>query len=228
LKSEDVVKGVASKAMFDPRSMTRLMIRTVKTTEEFYGPFFSKMVAKAAAEFEAKRIGDQNPPRIETMEEAAEYIMQNIGKYPDGFCPVIYGLAKAENTLQGGIGPGGRTTAKKSALNLLMGSYARNSTNSTEVYRMQTSMAKEAGLLVGDVKEVSGDENSVTVLFEGCHFADACKAIAEEKIGKVAGGFECTMARSGAASLEYSTKLTHDFEVTRFTPPNCIFRMFKV
>jgi hypothetical protein len=204
------------------------MIRTVKITEKFYGSFFSKMVAKAAAEFEAKRIGDQNPPTIETMEDAAEYIMQNVGKYPDGFCAVIYGLAKAEYNLQGGIGSGGRTTAKKSALNFLMGSYARNSTNSTEVYRMQTSMAKEARLLVGDVKEVSGDENSVTVLFEGCHFADACKAIAQEKIGKVVGGFECTNARSGTASLEYSTKLTHDFEVIRFTPPNCIFRMFKV
>jgi hypothetical protein len=223
-----MVKGMSSNGAFNPKSMTRLMIRTVKITEQFYGPSFSKIVAKAAAEFEAKRIGDQNPPRIETMEDAAEYIMQNIGKYPDGFCTVIYGLAKAENTLQGGIGSGSRTTAKKSALNFLMGSYARNSTNSTEVYRMQTSMAKQAGLLVGDVKEVSGDENSVTVLFEGCHFADACKAIAQEKIGKLVGGFECTNARSGTASLEYSTKLSHDFEVTRFTPPNCIFRIFKV
>jgi hypothetical protein len=223
-----MVKGMESNGGFDPKSMTRLMMRAVKTTEKFYGSFFSRMVAKAAAEFEAKRIGDQNSPKIETMEDAAEYIMQNIGKYPDGFCAVIYGLAKAENDLQGGIGSGGMTAAKKSALNFLMGSYARNSTNSTEVYKTQTTMAKQAGLLVGNVKEVSGDENSVTVLFEGCHFADACKAIAKEKIGKVVGGFECTNARSGTASLEYSTKLTHDFEVTRFSPPNCIFRIFKV
>jgi hypothetical protein len=223
-----MVKDMALDGTFDPKSMTRLMIRTVKITEQFYGPFFSKIVARAAAEFEAKKIGDQTLPRIETMEDASEYIMQNIVKYPDGFCAVVYGLAKAENNLQGGIGSGGRTTAKKSALNSLMGSYARNSTNSTEVYRMQTSMAKEARLLVGNVKEISGDENSVTVLFEGCHFADACNAIAQEKIGKIAGGFECTNARSGTASLEYSTKLAHDFEVTRFSPPNCIFRMFKV
>jgi hypothetical protein len=223
-----MVKGMASRVTFDPRSMTRLMMRTVKINEKLYGPVFPKIVAKAAVEFEANRIGDLNPPGIETMEDASKYIMENIGKYPDGFCAVIYGLAKAENFLQGGIGSGGRTTAKQSSLNFLMGSYARNSTNSTEVYRMQISMAEQAGLLVGDAKEVSGDENSVTVLFEGCHFADACKAIAQEKIGKVSGGFECINARSGTASLEYSTKLAHDFEVTRFTPPNCIFRMFKV
>jgi hypothetical protein len=86
--------------------------------QRFYGLVFIKMMVRFAVEFEAKMIGDSSPPQVETIQECKEYIINNLEKYPDGFASIVYGIIKAENTLQGGTGAGVRTIAWQGALEM--------------------------------------------------------------------------------------------------------------
>ncbi|WXG44943.1 MAG: hypothetical protein WED04_13090 [Promethearchaeati archaeon SRVP18_Atabeyarchaeia-1] len=224
-------KGMAAPLKPDLRILMPAMLDSVKQLEKIYGPVFSKMTVRFAVEFEAKKIGDQAPPAIETLQDCAKYIMQNTDKYPDGISSIVYGSCKAENALQGGIGSGGRTSTKQGMkeINVQTGAASAYSktANTTEVCRMQLDLAKKMGIMVGET-QLSGDENSVTVAYERCRFADACKAILQEGIRRVGGGLECTNARAGTSSIELATGLAHDFDVVTFDPPHCVFRIFKV
>jgi hypothetical protein len=104
---------MASRLVVDSKLMTGLLIGAVKEQERIYGPVFSKMVGRYGTEYEARKIDDPNPPLVERIEDCANYITKNVARYPDGFSAIVYGAAKAESMLQGGIGPGARTTAKE-------------------------------------------------------------------------------------------------------------------
>lgn len=215
----------------DLKILMPAMLDSVKHLEKIYGPVFSKIVAKSAAEFAAKRIGDQTPPLIETLRDCVNYIMKNIDRYPNGFSAIVYGSCKAENTLQGGIGSGGRTSTKEGMkeINVKTGAASTYSktANTTEVCKTQLDLAKKMGIMVGET-EVGGDGNSATVTYQGCRFSDACQAISQEGIHRLGGGLECTNARAGSSSIELATGCAHDFEIISFKPPKCVFRIYKI
>ena len=215
----------------DLKILIPAMLDSVRHLERIYGSVFSKMVARYATEFMSKKIGDQTPPKIEDLQNCVKYITGNMAKYADGFCAIVYGSCKAENILQGGIGSGGRTSTKQGMkeINVQTGAAAayNKTVNTTEVCGSQLELAKKMGIMVGET-QVSGDENSATVTYQGCRFADACTAISQEGIRRVGGGLECTNARAGMSSIELATAYAHDFEVIEFNPPTCTFRIFKV
>lgn len=222
---------MSAKSTIDLKILMPAMLDSVKHLEAIYGTVFSKMVAKSAAEFEAKKLNDSSPHSVENLQDCVNYIMRNIGKYPDGFCAIVYGSCKAEKTLQGGIGSGGRTSTKQGMkeINIKTGAASAYSktANTAEVCKTQLDLAKKMCIMVGET-QVSGDENSATVTYQGCRFADACEAISQEDIRRVGGGLECTNARAGTSSIELATKCAHDFEVVEFRPPKCTFRIHKV
>ena len=207
------------------------MLDSVRHLEKVYGPVFSKMVAIYATEFAAKKIGDQNPPKIEDLQNCTRYIMENIAKYEQGYCAIVYGSYKAENLLQGGIGSGGRTSTAQGMkeINIKTGAASayNKSVNTTEVCKMQLDLAKKMGIMVGET-QVSGDADSANVTYQDCRFSDACEAIFQEGIRRLGGGLDCTNARAGTSSIELATKCAHDFEVVEFKPPKCTFRIYKV
>jgi hypothetical protein len=222
---------MSSKSTIDLKILMPAMLDSVKHLEAIYGAVFSKMVAKSAAEFVAKKLNDSGPPSVENLQDCVNYIMRNIGKYPDGFCAIVYGSCKAENTLQGGIGSGGRTSTKQGMkeINIKTGAASAysKSANTSEVCKTQLDLATKMNIMVGETQN-SGDENSATVTYQGCRFTDACEAISREGIRRLGGGLECTNARAGTSSIELATKCAHDFEVVKFRPPKCTFRIYKV
>ena len=207
------------------------MLDSVRHLEKIYGQVFSRMAAKYATEFVAKKNGNELSPEIEDLQNCAKYINENTAKYPNAFCAIVYGSCKAENALQGGIGSGGRTSTKQGmkGINVQTGAAAsyNKTVNTTEACKTQLDLAKKIGIMVGET-EVKGDEYSATVTYSGCRFADACTAISQEGIRRVGGGFECTNARAGTSSIELATGYHHDFQVVNYNPPSCSFRIFKV
>jgi hypothetical protein len=210
--------------------MVSFIIETAKNVG-LYGPVFQNLTAKYAIQFLAKKIGDPNPPKTETLEDCAQYISQNSGQYPNGMAALAYGMAKAQNALEGKIASAGRSMLKdginafleKTGVASIFGSGA----STIEAFRNQINVLKGMHILVGEVT-LTGDEDSSTLSYRGCRYCDSCKAMAQEGVRRIGGSVECTNARSHQAIVEYVTKAPHDFQVTEYDPPNCTFRVFKV
>lgn len=227
----EVVNDLAPAIIYDVKTGLSFSIQAIKQLQGFFGPVFPRLVAGFATEFEAKMINDKNPPQIETLEECAKYIISNLEKYPRGMASIAYGQAKAEKVLQGGVGSGSRSVAKEGIKEILektgVADDCPKSTNTFLVYSAIIELAKRTRWEAGDSR-ITGGEDCVEATYRGCIFSDACKLMAQEGIGKVGGGFECSNARASAATLEYATKIPHDFGMLWFDPPNCTFRIFKV
>jgi hypothetical protein len=214
---------------FDGKTMLSFVVETAKIVD-LYGPVFQKMTAQYAVRFLAEKIGDPNPPVIDNIDNCSKYINQNLGKYPNGIAALAYGMGKAQNVLEGKIASGGRSVLRDGMKAFLektgMASIYGASKNTTEVFKNQVNVQKGMRLLVGDVTIV-GDENSTSFTYKGCRFGDSCKAMAKEGIKRADGSTECSNARGHQAVVEYVTKTPYDFQVTKYDPPNCIFRIFK-
>ena len=215
----------------DARTMVNLIVESQKKGASFYGPVFARIVAKSAIGFVAKKINDSSPPPVETLEEARDYVLLNIAKYPDGFASFYYGAVVAIKTLEGNLGAGATIATKQNIKELVRepsGKAALNGdSNTTEV--LEKYLQRQSSMhVLGSKPSPSGDQNSAIVRNEDCHFSDACSAISSEGIRKVFGGFECPIARGAAAAVEQATGHPHASEMSEFKPPNCAYRVFKV
>jgi hypothetical protein len=222
---------VSTKPVLDSKSILQFLKSAVKEQENVYGPVFSKMVAKYATEFEAKKAGDDNPPVIENIDQCINYILEKNQKYADGVSAIPYGIAKTEKILEGGIGSGARTAAKDAMKRLAekigTASLYGKVTGTTEAWKKHLDFATMTRTKVEAIT-VTGDENSALAKVEECHFGDACKAMLQENILTVAGKVECVVGKTDSSILEVITHVVHDYELLEFNPPHCTFRMFKL
>jgi hypothetical protein len=223
-------ESTLSENEFDAKSMLNLVAETVKSTS-LYGPVFQKMTAQYAVRFLAKKIRDPNPPAIETLSDCLKYITDNMDKHLDGFCSLAYGVGKAQSILEGGIASGGRSIIKDGMETFLgktdITSMYEGVTGTTEILKTQIDMQKMMHMMLGEIT-LAGDEDSCTISYKGCRFADSCVAMEQEGIRRVGGSIECSTARSHEAMVEHITKIAHDYEIINRNPPNCTLRVFKV
>ena len=222
---------MSSKLIVDSKSLLNFLKMAIKEQEVFYGPVFSKMVAKYASEYEAKKTSDPSPPQVENIDQCINYLLQNTGKYQDGYSSIAYGIARTEKMLEGGIGSGARTSAKDAMRRLAekigTASLYGKTNSTTEAWKKHLEFATMTHTKVEDIT-ISGDENSTLAKTSECHFSDACKAMAQEGLHTVSGKTECIVCKSDSAILEVITKCPHDYELLEFNPPKCTFRVFKV
>lgn len=61
---------MSTKLIVDSKSILQFLKSAVKEQESFYGPVFSKMVAKYAVEYEARKVGDNTPHQSKTSTNA--------------------------------------------------------------------------------------------------------------------------------------------------------------
>jgi hypothetical protein len=222
---------MSSKLVVDSKSLLNFLKMAIKEQETFYGPVFSRMVAEYATEYEAKKTSDPSPPKVENIDQCMNYLLQNTGKYLDGFSSIAYGIARTEKMLQGGIGSGARNAAKDAMKRLAekigTATLYGKVTGTTEAWKKHLDFATMTHTKVEDIT-VSGDENSALAKTLECHFSDACKAMAQEGLHTVSGKIECVICKTDSAMLEVITKCAHDYELLEFNPPTCTFRIFKV
>ncbi|WXG44942.1 MAG: hypothetical protein WED04_13085 [Promethearchaeati archaeon SRVP18_Atabeyarchaeia-1] len=222
---------MSTKLIVDSKSILQFLKSAVKEQESFYGPVFSKMVAKYAVEYEARKVGDNTPPSVENIDQCVSYILDKNQKYADGISAIPYGIARTEKMLQGGIGPGARNAAKDAMKRLAekigTASLYGKVTSTIEAWKKHLDFAAMTHTKV-EVLTVTGDENSALAKVEECHFSDACRAMMQENILTVTGKIECVIGKTDSSILEVITRATHDYELLAFNPPQCSFRMFKV
>jgi len=95
----------------DSQALTLLVKYAADETAKLYGPIFSRMAAEHAARFEAEQLEEEPPKNIQTLDDATDYILRNLDKYPKGYNALMYAIGKTEASLQGATGAGAKRTA---------------------------------------------------------------------------------------------------------------------
>ncbi|MEM3586700.1 MAG: hypothetical protein QXO71_05185, partial [Candidatus Jordarchaeaceae archaeon] len=203
----------------------------VKEMEKIYGPLFTRMVAEYALEFEAKKLKEEPPPKIQGLDQVTNYIIANLDRYPRGYCALFYGIAKTEKNLEGSLGSGSRRAVYNAMKAIIESSGVFNSIiGSTE--DLFEAAAKASELMKANNIGISvrwiRSENALVMVVPDCPYKDACREYVNEGISRMVGGLECTTLNSQSVISEVITKKRFDFKLDEFDKPECRGRVFEV
>jgi hypothetical protein len=222
---------MASQHPINAIAMVNIIAEVANKMGKLYGLTYIKTAAKFAVKFEAKMIGDSNPPQVDTIRDCKEYVIRNLPRYPDGYASILYGALKAESATPGVMDSGTKVLVDLGAPEMRYVLYepidGTKPTNTVSAYLTLLERAEKSGALLGN-HTVEGDENSVKVTYRECRLADACRALIREGVKRVDGSFDCMMARTGSSGLGNLTGLPHESEIIECNPPECTFRILKV
>ncbi|WXG46616.1 MAG: hypothetical protein WED05_08175 [Candidatus Atabeyarchaeum deiterrae] len=216
----------------DSEVLINFGLMSVEKLTELYGEVFSKLVRQAVADFISKKVGEQ-APRLETMEDTAGYVRNNLQKYPMGHCAFWYGIGKAETQIQGSAGP---------AIRVMLGTILRRMTELDGLSEIIGKTDKTINAL-SDFKKVAvsmemldensyqctGDADASEARIVNCPNGDGCRSMLEEGVMRIGTRKPlCTISLGSAVTAELVTKVPHDYEITELKPPNCVARIFKL
>jgi len=204
----------------------------VKETAKFYGSIFVRMVSDYALEFEADKLKEKPPEAIQGLEEITNYIIANLDRYPRGYNSLIYGIAKADSELQGSSGSGSRRAAYSGIKSVLEGSGLLNSIIGTteDVFEADCKAQEiiKAVKTAVPARHIRGENNQVITVVSNCAYRDACDALLNEGILRLAGGVECIYLIITIFGAEIITKKHLDYKLDEFGEPECRGRIFEV
>ena len=216
----------------EPEVLITFGVMTAEHLSKIYGEIFSKLVRDAVADFVSEKIGEK-PPKIESLQEAADFIRNNLDKYPSGHSAFWYGIGKAESVLQGAAGPASRIYLRDIVKRLTeldgVGIIVGNSDDTTGALQAFKKVATSMQLLDENSYECTGDANSSELRIRNCPNGDGCKKMISEGIIR-AGSRKplCTISLGSAVTAELVTNLTHEYEITELKPPNCVAKIYKL
>ncbi len=214
----------------DPKTLAGLVVNAVKGVAETYGPVFTVKYIKNALEFEAKKIGEDPPKDIETLDQLLEYIVSKIDKYPAPYCTAQYAQVKTENEFQGRAGAGTRVEIMTVAKEII----GKSSGEERQV-DLDDAMSKFRETIAGmkiSPKEMGykkNEDGSVLVLWPECNFMDGCKQAFEEGwLNKVSGKMRCAAGEFVCRYFKILTSYEWDYDVLEHYKPHCIQRCFMI
>jgi hypothetical protein len=216
----------------EPEVLITFGAMTAEHLSEIYGDVFSKLVRDAVADFVSQKIGEE-APRIDSLEQAADFIRSNLGKYPSGHCAFWYGIGKAESVLQGAAGPASRIylrdIVKRMAQLDGVGGLVGNSDDTTGALEAFKKVATSMELLDEESYLCSGNANQSELRIRNCPNGDGCRKMISEGIIRLGSGKPiCTISLGSAVTAEVVTKVAHEYEITELNPPNCVARIYKL
>ncbi|MFB0563261.1 MAG: hypothetical protein ACETWM_18830 [Candidatus Lokiarchaeia archaeon] len=204
----------------------------VEETAKFYGPIFTRMVSNYAVEFEAEKLKEEPPENIQGLEDITNYILENLDRYPQGYCSLVYGIGKAESKLQGSTGSGAKRSAYSAMKSIIESSGLLNSVIGTTKDAFEANYKfEELSKMVKTtipLRFIKGENNEVTIVTDNCPFKDACIAFVNEGISRLIGGGECVALISHAAVTEIIIGNPFDYRLDKFDNPECSGRIFEI
>lgn len=226
-KNEFIVKGE-----FDSKSGITFTKIAIGAAVKFYGPIFKRMTSLYALEFESRMLNEKIPEEIQGLDEVVDYITTNLDRYPRGHCSLIYGMFKAESKLQGFSGAGAKRaayTSMKSILEItgILNKFVGTTTDALDSCK-KASFIFDVTKIVIPMSLTQGEENQLNIVFHDCPYKDACTALANEKLTRLVGGWECVALMFINAGVEIITKKTFDYKLEGFNEPNCRGRIFEI
>lgn len=227
-KNEIIVDGEPDKKIY-----VHLLKGAAEETAKVYGPIFPKMVIRYALDFEAKKLKEEPPENIQGLDDLANYLIQNLDKYPNGHCAIIYGIVKAESKLQGATGAASRGSAFSAIKGILDHSGVLNSVIGTtedpfEAVDKFGEISKKVKTAYPERFIRAGEDRIIKILDERCPFRDACTAYVKEGITRIIGGVGCASMATHVAVVEIITKKKFDYKLEKSSEHECRGIIFRV
>jgi hypothetical protein len=213
----------------DGKQVVEILFFFVGNQANFYGPVFNRLVFRYASGFESKKLGENLPEDVYSFEQVREYLIRNLDRYPHGYCALLYGLIKAEVSLQGVTGVSTRIAAIKTAEKLRLASEGEVESAGTITDAIKKC---HEGIRAGkilpdfDYELVGGEQIRCTI--HNCHFRDACRASIEENLGRAGGSPWCALLRYAVADMSLISGLQFEYELEEFGSPNCKGRIYEI
>ncbi len=225
-KNEFVIEG-------EPDNQTILLVAktAAEETAKLYGSSFISMVSEYALHFEAEKLKEKPPQNIQGLDQVTNYILQNLNRYPRGYCALLYGIAKADIKFWGSTGAGARRaaySAMKSILEssgLLKGTIGKTK-DPFEAIRMNEKINQELGT-ASSASYIRGENNQVITVVPNCIYIDACTAFEKEGISRLIGGSECVFLIVTTVGAEIITEKHLDYKLDKFDASECRGRIYE-
>ncbi|MEX2751550.1 MAG: hypothetical protein Q6366_006650 [Candidatus Freyarchaeota archaeon] len=201
----------------------------VGNQEKMYGPVFNKLASKYIVEFESRKLGENPPGDIQSVDQARDYVVENLNRYPHGYCALLYGLIKAEAALQGGTGTSTRLATSKTAESIRLSSEGKiESASSIADAVKRAHEGIRTGKILPDFDYELVGEDQVQCTIYNCHLRDACETCIEEKLGRVGGRPWCALLRYVVADMGLTSGLQFDYELREFGDSVCKGKIYRV
>jgi hypothetical protein len=208
-----------------------LEIIAVKELAKVYGPVIPRLVGISAARFVAKKLNEE-PPSVDTLDQAVAYIKKSQSRYSKAFTALGYGVVKAVSILEGKSGAGTRLYASLMKVvldNMGLRKMLGPVTGTTDAAKKSTKFNEDMNTVEKGVTEISGDQDNAFEKITNCYYIDVCRELSHEGVTRAAvGGLECTYALADVAAADILTGASHEYEVLKFEPPRCEYRVFRV
>lgn len=227
LKGEEFTVDVET----DKQALTFLVKYAADETSKIYGPIFNRMAAEHAVRFEAEKLGEKPPENITTLDEATDYIMRNLNKYPRGYNSLMYAIGKVEAKLQGATGAAAKRTAFSAMKSIIKNSGILNDLEGKisdpfeAIYKVQ-ELEKHTKTTVPAKYKKQG--NQVIAEYPDCPFKEVCRKFNEEGVLRTVGGMECINLITLNAQAEIITQKRLDYKLEEFDKPHCKGKIYEL
>lgn len=217
--------------MVDANAILALELLAAKEQAKVYGPVFSRLVGISAAVFVAEKLKEAVPP-VNNLDQAASFINKSQTKYSKAFTALVYGVYKTVNTLEGNSGAGTRcyrSLMKKVMESMGIGKMLGHTVGTSDAVKKNTKFNEDMNTVEKGITIVKGDDKTASLTITGCDYIDVCRRISQEGIVRAFScGLECLYGLSDSATAEILTGVDHDYEVLKFEPPVCEYKVFRL
>ena len=192
-----------------------------------FGQSYLKLLVDFAKQFEANKLGELPPEGIENIDDVVNYIVRNLDRYPQGYCALVYGNAKADSEIEGATGAAWKHSGMN-ALELLM----KPSGLLEEPLPLKKALEKSQEFaksinMAAQLQFIEESEDTVSIIIEKCPFADSCEAFEEEGISRITGRTECANLVCYTAAAQLITRKQCDYSIQR-KEHKCRGKIFEV
>lgn len=215
----------------DTKAITELITDGVKAQENVYGPVFTAKVIDYALRLVSSQRGEEKPEGITNLDQLAEYLLSKECKLPPHWV-LLWAVFKTEKKFEGYQGAGTRLMDMGISRKVMESTNELGGDSEVDVegvlskLRRSTIEMKVAPLQMG-YKE-NGD-GSLSVLFQDCHFLDACQlALNEDLLKRADGRMICGVFSLVRQCLKKATGREWDYTIHVFDKPNCVAQFFTV
>ncbi|MEM3526490.1 MAG: hypothetical protein QXV37_03665 [Candidatus Jordarchaeaceae archaeon] len=228
LKVSDFKMFKAPYELPDPRAVIQAQIVGIKEQEKLFGAVYTFRLIKYALMFEAKKIGENPPESIKTLEELAEYLVSKSDKYPTPNCVLMCAQLKVENEFQGRTGAAtrvGEMGFHRKFVKSQIGEEKKFNLDEIITNLAQTAFALKLGPKEFGYKK--NEDGSLDLLFPNCYYKDGCKeALENNLLNRPDGRMQCAIGSSLCQFFKLATNYEWDYDCLDFDKPYCLTRCY--
>ncbi|MHA1580012.1 MAG: hypothetical protein ACTSUQ_10350 [Candidatus Freyarchaeota archaeon] len=213
-------------SLIDAKLAILFLKQSFEEIGKVFGPSYIRLLVEYGKNFEAENLGESPPDGIETLDDLVNYILENLDRYPRGYCAMVYGNAKADSRIEGSTGAAWKRSAMDALRQLMQPSGLLDSALPLREALQRAQEFAESIRMAAKLKFTEEDADTVSLLVEECPFTDACGAFEKEGISRISRRKECPNLVCYTAAAELLTGEPCDYAIEK--EDRCRGKIFKI